>query len=301
MIKNQLILLFSLMFAGYLSNRMGYMDREGEQKISRLLINVAIPATILASVQSAAGIALQDVMVMLLIAAGFYLIVPVAHQLLCKKIYPDRTYELMLTYSNLGFMGIPLVSALFGTDKVVYVTLFMILFNISIFSSGIAVCQSGQSDKTRTGQKFWKKYCNPGILSSVAALICLIADISFAPSVQSFLESMGSVTTPLAMMVIGSSLASVPLKTVFSDKNMYSFSLLKLVVLPGIVLLVLKALRVDTVFCSIVVLLTALPTAGNVAMVCSQYNGNEELAAKGICISTLLSVVTLPVWISIIK
>ena len=289
-IAHQLILLFGLVLIGYFINKCGILDSTANDKISKLLVNVTIPSTIIHSAVSNKSETNGKIICVFIIAILFYLIVPAINQIIAKCLKQKAEYGLMLTYSNLGFMGIPIVKSIYGDQAVFYVTIFMIIFNISIFSSGVYALSKEQSLE-------WKNFINPGILSALVGMVLFLLHIPVQSDLSNLLGSIGSVTTPLAMLVIGSTLAEIPLKEVFTDISMYILSLIKLVIWPTLVYLILKLCIRDSVILGVSVLLASLPVAGNVSMICRDYGGNLETVTKGICISTLFSIISIPLWI----
>lgn len=298
MIAHQLILLFGLIFAGYVINKMKILDSVSNAKISKFLVNAAIPATIMHSAVSQKVESNSKIIYIIAIAALFYLIVPFLSHAVSKFLNQGATFDLILTYSNLGFMGIPIVSSIYGEDYVFYVTIFMMIFNVSIFSQGIYILSK---DGNQNHQMLnWKHLLNPGVISALFGMILFFLQIPIQSDLDNLLASIGTVTTPMAMIVIGSTLAEIPFKNVFSDISMYIFTFFKLLVYPALVYFVLRLCIQDSVIIGISVILSSLPAAGNVSMLCSEYGGDLEMAARGICISTLFSVFSVPLWIQIL-
>lgn len=136
---------------------------------------------------------------------------------------------------------------------------------------------------------------NPGIISAILGLVIFILDIPVPLPLVKLLATIGSVTTPLAMIVIGSTLAAVSIRDVIKDKTLYQFTFLKIVLIPGVLWFILQFFIHDAMILGIAVILTSLPTAGNVSMLCLEYDGDVELVTKGIFMSTIFSLVTIPV------
>lgn len=298
MIVQQLIILFGLIIAGFLINKLGVMNAQSNALFSKLLVNVTIPAMIIHSAGTQSFEGGDRVKLVMIIAILYFLLFPVISILITKLLKGPATMALMLIYSNLGFMGIPICSSIYGEGSVFYVTIFMMVFNVSIFTQGIWLL-SKDGKGTKKGFNI-KSMLNPGIVSAIIALFIFFLGIPIQSNLDSLLSSIGGITTPLAMMVIGSTLAEVSLKEVFLDKKMYLLAVLKLLVLPLILLLILKPFVKDPLVLGLSVILTSLPTAGNVSMVCSEYGGDMELVSKGICISTILSLAAIPFWITIL-
>lgn len=316
---NQMISLFLLMLTGYLANRFGVIDKTFESKVSRFIVNISLPATILNAVTGSDMPHDQEMLPIFIAAVSIFLVAHVVCHFIQKIIRWNPTYELMLNYSNLGFMGIPIISTLYGGEYVLHVSIFMMTFNLSLFSYGVyllsrdasenrsisAAAASGkvlsqspdsasESDQKTSGFSV-KKLLSPGILSAFLAIGIYLLDIRLPQHAVSLFSTVGATTTPLAMIVIGSTLAGVKFSTVFTDKELYLFSFLKLLVLPLITFFVLRFFIKDRTLLEISTILSGCPIAGNVSMLCMEYNRDVTLVSKGICISTLLSMISIPV------
>ncbi len=316
---NQMISLFLLMLTGYLANRFGVIDKTFESKVSRFIVNISLPATILNAVTGSDMPHDQEMLPIFIAAVSIFLVAHVVCHFIQKIIRWNPTYELMLNYSNLGFMGIPIISTLYGGEYVLHVSIFMMTFNLSLFSYGVyllsreasenrsipAAAASGKvlsqspDSASESGQKTSgfsvKKLLSPGILSAFLAIGIYLLNIRLPQHAVSLFSTVGATTTPLAMIVIGSTLAGVKFSTVFTDKELYLFSFLKLLVLPLITFFVLRFFIKDRTLLEISTILSGCPIAGNVSMLCMEYNRDVTLVSKGICISTLLSMVSIPV------
>ena len=290
-------MLFGFILVGYVANKTKILDDISNQKISKFLINITIPATIINSSIGQASENNSNVLIVFLVAVCFYILIPIMSRFISKLLKQEPTFELMLTYSNLGFMGIPIVEAIYGKDIVFYVTIFMMIFNISIFSMGILTLSKNKTEKNFS----MKQFLNPGIISAIIAIIIYGFKIQIQNDISNIIANVGSITTPLAMIIIGSTLGEIQLQTAFSDMKMYIFVGLKLIGYPILIYVILRMLRMDEQIIGVVVILTSLPTAGNVSMVCSEYGGDMNMVTKGICISTLFSVITIPLWINFIS
>ena len=289
---NQMISLFLLMLTGYLANRFGVIDKTFESKVSRFIVNISLPATILNAVTGSDMAHDQEMLPIFIAAASIFLVAHVVCHFIQKIICWDPTYELMLNYSNLGFMGIPIISTLYGGEYVLHVSIFMMTFNLSLFSYGVYLLSR---DDAKNRHFSIKKLLSPGILSAFLAIGINLLDIHLPQHAVSLFSTVGATTTPLAMIVIGSTLAGIRFSTVFTDRELYLFSFLKLLVLPVITFLVLRFFIRDRILLEISTILSGCPIAGNVSMLCMEYNRDVTLVSRGICISTLLSLISIPI------
>ena len=145
---NQMVSLFLLMLTGYLANRSGVIDKTFESKVSRFIVNISLPATILNAVTGSDMAHDQEMLPIFVAAVSIFLVAHVICHFIQKTIRWNTTYELMLNYSNLGFMGIPIISTIYGGEYVLHVSIFMMTFNLSLFSYGVYLLSKDDAKKT---------------------------------------------------------------------------------------------------------------------------------------------------------
>lgn len=294
LVLQQMIVLFLMMAAGYAANRCRVMSKESEQLFSKLIVNLTCPALIINSVTTSGRLESMGALFAIFGAAAvYYVLLPLLSKGLVRllRVPAERAaeYESMLVYSNLGFMGIPVANAVLGPDSVLYLSIFMAVFNISVFSYGTLLIQPGEGGKVH-----FRKMVNPGTVSAVAAILLYLLEVQLPSLILQPVASIGSTTTPLAMLVIGSSLARQPLREVLQEKSLLPFTLLRLLVLPAAVLLVRRWFLHDPMLLGALVLVSAMPVASNVVMLCNELGRDSSYISKGVFFSTVFSVVTLP-------
>ena len=289
----QMITLSLLMLTGFFANRFGILGRDAQKWMSKLIINITCPALILSSVTTSQRLE-NNRMVLIIFGAAiaYYLILPFLAKG-CALAGPRNRrseYTCMLIYSNLGFMGIPVANAVLGKEAILYISIFMAIFNISIFSYGIILLGG-----TGGGKLQFKKMINPGTVSAVAAVLLYLGSISIPTLLLEPITAMGNTTTPLAMMVIGASLANGKVRDLFTEKSMILFTVLRLLGLPLLAWVVCQILGVqDWLLAGALILISGMPVASNTVMLCTELNRDGDYIAKGLLISTLASVVTIP-------
>lgn len=278
------------MAVGFAGNKSKVLDKISNAKFSSFILQISLPSLI---ISSAIGQPISDkrnVFIILALAIGMFIIIPIISALAVRFFKWERTFELMLNYSNLGFMGFPIMLTIYGKDAVFYASLFLMIFNLSIFSHGVMIL-NGANNKSDFSIK---KLLNAGTVSALIALVIFLFQIPLPSMISDILSVLGGTSTPLAMIVIGSTLAEINLLSVFTDKKLYVFSFLKLIIYPMVLFLIYRLFVSDVKLITIAAILCALPIAGNVSMLSIKYGGNVELVTKGICMSTLLSIVTVP-------
>lgn len=293
---NQLITLFLLMAIGFLAFKIGLMNKEFDRILTKLVVNLTMPFLIINSVislEEKSGI--STFIVILVSAISVYLILPIIGFLIAKLLRVPKNqlgpYIFMTTYSNIGFMGFPLINALYGAKGVFYDAIFNIIFNLSAYSFGIILMNMGRED----GEKFKaKQILSPGILLSLVGIALYFVEIPFPSYVTGAISYIGGLTTPLAMLLIGATLASMNLREIFNDWRAYPFLILKQLAIPLALFPLVKLLISDVLLQNVIVIVLSVPIANTSVLFATQYHGDEKLAARNVFLTTLLSVVTIP-------
>ncbi|RDY29336.1 AEC family transporter [Romboutsia weinsteinii] len=301
-VLNTMLVLFGILMLGYIVNKLGILDEATNKKISELIVKVTSPALVIASVcgDSVMG-SKKDVIFILILGILLYCVLPIFARIVvkCFKVEEENfgIYQMLLIFANTGFIGFPILKSIYGDGAVFYASILNIPFNVLIFSYGVYLLTKGSEEKAKFDIK---KLVNPGIVSAVLALIIYLLDIKVPATIADILGTVGDSTIPLSMMVIGSSLALVPLKEVFKISKIYPLALVKLIVMP-IIIYVLLSLFLDNQFIiGIISVTVGLPSGSMTVMLSNQYNRNTQSASIGVFITTLFSIVTIPLIINIL-
>lgn len=302
-IISQMIQLFLILFLGYFLFKIGLFNKDMNQRLTKLLLNVTLPATILNSVLSQTEhLPENSVLMTFVIAIIMYLALPFISFLLVKILRLPKDdqgmYIFMSTYGNIGFMGFPVIEAVFGTEAIFYAAIFNILFHISCFSAGIWMIHYGTSQKASMN---WRKLISPSTVFSVAAVIIYLLDLHFPSVLSDTVHTVGVITTPLAMMLIGSTLATMNMREIFGDRHVYPFAAVRQFILPLLLWPLLSGLITDPYLLGITFVLFIMPVANTSVLFATEYHGNEQLAAKTVFITTIMTVITVPLLLYICK
>lgn len=296
---DQMIQLFLILGLGYLLRKVHLFDQELNKKLTSILLCVTTPAMVLASVLNMEGNAgYGQVADIFLLGLGVFTIMPLLGLLIAILLrapkFQKGLYIYMTTFSNVGFMGFPVLKAIFGSEAVFYGGIFNMIFNTCNYSLGIWMMHIGQPEAYRFEPK---KLLHPGILSSLAALLIYLLRIKLPHIIGATCEMVGDVTPPLAMLVIGSTLAAMPLKEVFSDIRIYPYTLIKQLLLPVVLFPLLKLFISDPLVLGVSLVIISMPVANSSVLFSTEYGGDEKLAAKGVFLTTLVSVATIPLMV----
>lgn len=299
-IVNQMLVLFIVMIIGYITNKKNILDVNVNKKISSLLLNITAPALILSSVvnRDKAGDP-KLVLDIAVLAIILYAILPFLGIVLAKILKvpkeDENLYQFMTIFSNVGFVGFPVIESIFGSEAVFFAAIINLVFNVFCYSYGIYLIS--ESNKLSFDIK---TLINPGIIVSIIAIIIYITNIEVPLVIKETTSMIGGITTPLAMMLIGSSLGEVPIKEVFLEKRLYPYTFIKQIIMPIIFFLILKPFVTNELILGIIIIVSAMPVATITIMFCNEYEGNISLASKTIFITTLCSIVTIPALVYIL-
>lgn len=295
----QMVVLFAVGATGYAAKRLKLMDEDFDRKLSKLILSTALPALMLAAVLTAEAlpspaqlgwtIAVSCASYVVLVASGFALTAALR--------VPDGrkgVFRFMMMFGNTGFIGFPVTAAIFGMEALIYATVFNLVFNVLVFSLGVWLLATDNEYgvKVKMGPK---AFLSPCIVASVATIALAFAGVHGVPVLGEALDTLGSLTTPAAMLIIGSSLANVPVRQLVGGPRLMAAALVRLLAAPALVWLALHFVVSDPVLLGVIVVLSAMPVATNGTMLCFQYGGDSKTMAQGTFVTTLLAVVTIPV------
>ncbi len=295
LLLQQMIALFIFMMIGYGVRKKNIIDDAGAKSISWLIVNVANPALILSgSALSDQTLSLQDFGYTLFVASVlFFGLIILSFPLTALMHVPASQkgiYKMMTAFSNIGFMGFPLIRAMYGNDALIYASLFIIPFNILIYTYGILTLDSAANGH----HLHLKQALNPGTIACALSVVIAILQPTLPDFLTTVIEDLSDLTASLSMMVIGMSLATIALTELFVERKLWIFSLIKLIPLPMLVLWITKLFIQDNVLLGICFVMLCAPAASMIPMLAQQYDSDYKLASKGVALSTLLSVVTMP-------
>lgn len=291
----QVLTLFLLMLCGFIARKSRMMGGEGFSALNKLVLFFAQPALILSSMQQSSSPELiHDLAwVFVLACAAMALSGFVALLFFRREAAPRRSVlTSMAMVSNCGFMGFPVITAALGEEALIYAVIYVAAFQLICWTLGAYVF--GGRSAMRPGELFR----NPSLLAVLGGLVLFLTGWRLPGFVNDGLSMMGSVTTPVAMFVIGSNLVGLT-PAHLSDRPMLTACALRLVAAPLMVLLLrltsLSGLVVNSLF-----LCTAMPCAALTAMMAELYQADSVLASRGVAVSTALSMVTVPLLLSLI-
>lgn len=294
----QMLVIFILIGIGVLVYKKGWCSQSSSKDVSSLITMVCNPAIMLASAFDETTTATrQDILITAGIAAviflGLILLGGILPILMRVSFEERRFYNLMTVYGNTGFIGIPVVSAVLGNAAVIYVTVFILFFNLLIYTHGIYVLHPGGESEKTSGR--WKNFINIGTIAAVLTVVIFWFRIPMPRVVADSLSYTGRCTTFLSMLVLGATLSQMKIKEIFTIPKLYIFILVRQIAVPILAALVLKQIFTNEMMVGASVLILAMPAANMPLMMAKQYDMECEVLSKGILLTTIMSLVTVTI------
>ena len=288
--------LFLLLVLGFVLFKCHIFDEYTNKKISALIVNVASPMLIISSIAGVEGNNKSIVFLMIgagiLMYIGFIILGKIINRIFPfpKKDWP--VYECMVVFANTGFMGYPVLLDVFGQEAVFYASLIHMAFNFFVYTYAIMCLTKGDDSEFKLN---FKQLLTPGIILIFVGIFIYLFDIQLPSVLMDTINSVGSLTAPLSMMMIGSSLAVYPIKDSFTDWRSYVFAFVRLMIVPFVTMIMCRLLHIDAYYANITIITNAMPVGSMVLMLATQYNANVKIVTRNTVVSTLLSVITIPI------
>lgn len=285
-------IIFALMLLGYAYGKLS--KQKDPSAISRLVLNVSVPCSILSTITAADYDAVRaDLPVLIIVSAGVTLAtLPIgfAFTRVFKMGKEKAIYRSVIFFNNYGFMGWPICQVLLGNQGFLYAALYAI--PIHLLAYGITPVLMRASG----GGKLFDRstLVNLPLYATVAALAVLMSGLALPEGVTEVLSMVGGTQTPLSMIAIGMILAGANLKEAASGYKPYAYAALRLLILPAAVYLILRGMGLNGLLLKVPAVISAMPAASMVVVLAQKHGADSLLASRLIVISTLLSVATIP-------
>lgn len=287
-----IILLMIAMGAG--AKWAGVLDREGAAVMNRLTFHLFLPLLVFCSICNSldrdslvqAGLGLG---IAVAIHLGCYLLSFPYARLLRLSGPTAGVHQFSLVFSNAAFVGLPIVQALWGPEAMPVMSVFIVLFSLFNHTLGAFVLSGGGG-----GRGLREVFLTPPLVGALLGVAAAMLRLPIPAEIFSGLQSIGAVTTPLAMVALGCTLASTDLRGCFTDRNVYLTCLMRLVVLPVAVFLILRAVTTDYYLWAVPTLVCGMPCPSTLPILAQRYHADQDAAGRIIALSTLFAIVTIP-------
>lgn len=297
-VDKQILIMVLMVIVGYFVYKKGLVSDKGLSDMSQLLLKIVVPMIMISSFRRpfswemfgswgiALGISVLSYVILIMIAS-------LAYRDKTHSLCPEN--RLALVFSNNGFMAIPLMMALAGTEGVFLGSTNIIFQNILFWTYGTYMLRPG------TKLQLKQAFINPGTISVVLGLLLFISPWKLPEPVFEAVDAIGSLNTPIAMMVLGGFLAKSDMRTFLKTGAFYKISAIKLIVIPCVMFLILRFLPLSNNIKIVTAICSVMPTGTALSMLTEFYNRDFRYASGAVMITTVISAVTISLMMTLAK
>ena len=310
LIFSKVLVVFIYIGVGFIANRLKVLPEESVKHFISLVMGITVPCLMISSItgQEINGSMYRNTILVLALSAVIYIVTALLTTFISDRVFTDKEQQdrnvlaSAMTGCNSGFMGLPIASAVFGELVFYYLAIQTIVNNTYLFV--VSLPQLHHREGKRSSKSLREKLSplvNPTSVATVAAAIMLFAGLHLPEYIMGIIGPLGDATIPLSMILVGVQLGGTDFGRLLSDKDLLITAAVKLILMPAIALLILTPFPVDPVVKLTSLLAVCFPSAVIGVAVAAQEEKNSLLMAEAVAVSTLLSIITLPVWIMIIS
>jgi predicted permease len=293
--SNSLVALAICMTAGYICRKTNLIRDSHTTGMTNLLVRVATPCTMfMALMQPFSRALLFESLATVLITSVIFLLGGLLGLVVAKlmKASPGerQNWQFGVAFGNVGFMGIPVIMAVFGAEGLIYVAMALTSFNLLTFTVGMRMFDN--APKGFGAKEILLR--NPAIPAVFFGFFFFVTGLRLPQAIEGGIYLIGGVTSPLSMILLGVILARQRLRDAFTDIRLLPPIGIKLIVIPLITFFALRPILPNTLMFSVIVTLMAMPPAVLTAIFAEQFNGDSFTSAKFVVVGTILCVITVP-------
>ena len=287
-------MMFLMMLVGVFFRRKNLLTSEGRKSLANLLINLILPCNILYAFSHADASALFSMITVVVMASLIQLVWYLLSKVLWKKMPESRrgVMRYSFQFSNCGYLGNPVVEGLYGAQGLVFASVYLLPIRIFMWSIGLECFEK------YTGgwkQVLKKVVTHPCIVATVLGVLWMFFPVQIPDFLYDTLHGFSQCLTPVTLLMIGAILAESDIREMFC-KDVYVITVLRLIIQPLIVLLVCRLLNLEALVAEVVTILVAMPVANTTAILASQHECDASFASNVVVFTTILSLVTIPIF-----
>lgn len=301
-VTESIVSLFIMILVGLYARRRNIITDELNKGLIHILIQIALPFMIISSFLHTYDSAIKaNVITAIYYSLAAYMLMAVISYLLLKPVKHDK--KIILHFSNVfvntGYVGFPILNAMYGPEGVVYGSIFNMFFVLFLWTYGIVLFK-GRLKAEELKQELKKALLNPSILAVIAGLFIMSFNLRLPGVITTASKGIGNLTGPLSMMIIGGILAKIKIKKYLRDWTIYYGIAIKLLIIPLVFYLIALLTGSSSIVINTVAIMTALPASAMTSIFAETFDKEKEYAAFIVSATTLLSLFTVILFIKYI-
>lgn len=301
-IVKSVVSLFLIMLVGVYGKKKGIIDEKVNQALTDILLQIALPFMIFSSFTFVYNYTIKsNVIKTFYYSFMAYIIIILISKLITFPIKGEKKQILHFcnVFTNTGYIGFPLLNVIYGKEAVIYGSIFNMFFVLFLWTYGIIIFK-GKLEREELKEEIIKAILNPSVIAVYLGLIIMIFDIRIPDTIMSSINSIGNMTGPISMITVGVLSTSVKIKDHLKDWTIYYGIFAKIILIPGILLCILKFIGDRSMVANSILILASMPAATMVSIFAERFNIEKDYATIMVVSTTLLSIITLPILISVL-
>ena len=295
---NQILIMFFIIIVGIICYKVKLIDKDTNKKLSDVVLMLVNPIVVFVSYQREFDIdLLRGLLITLILATVTHFLGIIISFILIRRKKQKENIPIerfAAIYSNCGFIGIPLVNGILGSEGVFYITAYITIFNLFIWTHGV-ITMTGKKDM----KTLIRAILSPSIIATVTGFVFFVTSILLPNTVVDSLSYIGDMNTPLAMMVAGVTIAQTNILKLFGKIRIYYITSIKLLCIPIVLLFIITRFELPEMVMLTSVLAAACPTAATINLFALRYGKNYLYASELFTVTTILSIITIPIVMTI--
>ena len=297
-VLKEIMSLFLIILIGVYGKKRNIINEEVNIGLRKLLLDITLPLLIINSFNfTFQGEMKSNVLVAFIYSIAFFIVGIITSYIFLIGIKGEKKKILHFAniFSNCGFIGFPIINSLFGAEGMVYASIFNMVFNIFLWTYGVMIFSNKVSKDS-----IKNVLLNPAIIAVYIGVIMMIFNIKLPSFILESTKLVGNMTPPISMIIVGVMLADVKIKDVFKEPTIYYGAIIKLIIIPLNLYFIKLLLKENSTIINTIILIQAMPAAAMTTIFSLDFNKEKEYSAIVVFISTLLSIITIPIVVKII-
>ncbi|MBS5885702.1 MAG: AEC family transporter [Clostridium sp.] len=295
---NKIIALFLIILIGVYGTKKHIINDDVNKGLRRILLEITLPLLVINSFSFSFDEGMgRNIITAFIYSILFMILGGIISYILLKPLKGEKKKILHFAnfFSNCGFIGFPIINSIFGAEGVVYTSIFNMVFTIFLWTYGVMIF----SDKL-SKENIKKVLLNPSIIAVYIGIPIMIFNIKLPASILDTTKIVGDMTAPISMIIVGSILSKVKIKSIFKEASVYYGALIKLIVIPLAIYMIKLIIKDNSSVIDTIIVIQAMPAAAMTSIFAADFDKEKEYGAIVVFVTTLLSIITIPVIVKLI-
>lgn len=290
--------MFLIILIGVYGTKKHIINDDVNKGLRRILLEITLPLLVINSFSFSFDEGMgRNIITAFIYSILFMILGGIISYILLKPLKGEKKKILHFAnfFSNCGFIGFPIINSIFGAEGVVYTSIFNMIFTIFLWTYGVMIF----SDKL-SKENIKKVLLNPSIIAVYIGIPIMIFNIKLPASILDTTKIVGDMTAPISMIIVGSILSKVKIKSIFKEASVYYGALIKLIVIPLAIYMIKLIIKDNSSVIDTIIVIQAMPAAAMTSIFAADFDKEKEYGAIVVFVTTLLSIITIPVIVKVI-